>query len=118
MLTILVRHGIGLAAENKAGEILEHMDEVARIRDLIVDHVWRADPDEAEATAEHLDSRIDEWQQEAENARGEGGRLYYRPQGRTFSSLLTDFGKQEGLWETAQSMRNVDRDCLVVVRGA
>ncbi|MEU7020306.1 helicase-related protein [Streptomyces sp. NPDC046203] len=118
VLTILVRHGIGLAAENKAGEILEHVDEVARIRDLIVDHVRRADPDEAEATAEHLDKLIDEWQHEAESARGEGRRLYYRPQGRMFGSLLTDFGKHGGLWETAQSMRNVDRDCLVVVRGA
>ncbi|MEV6674619.1 helicase-related protein [Streptomyces sp. NPDC051162] len=118
VLTILVRHGIGLSAENKAGDILGHPDEVVRIRDLVVDHVLRADPDEASAAAEQLDSLIETWKQEAEIARGEGRRLYYQPQGRGHTSLLTDFGKQGGLWETAQSMRNVDRECLIAVRGA
>ncbi|MFC0847508.1 helicase-related protein [Streptomyces noboritoensis] len=117
-LTILVRHGIGLAAENKAGDILDHPDEVARIRDLLVEHARRADPEEADAAAEQLDSLVEAWKQEAEIARGEGRRLYYQPQGRGPTSLLTDFGKQGGLWETAQSMRNVDRECLVAVRGA
>ncbi|MFF4951820.1 helicase-related protein [Streptomyces chattanoogensis] len=118
VLTILVRHGIGLDAENKAGDILDHGAGVARIRNLIVDHVRRADPEEAEAATEQLDSLIEAWRQEAEIARGEGSRLYYQPQGRLYTSLLTDFGKQGGLWETAQSMRNVDRECLVAVRGA
>ncbi|MFC9702242.1 helicase-related protein [Streptomyces sp. NPDC056943] len=118
VLTILVRHGIGLNAENKAGDVLDHPAEVARVRDLVVDHVRRADPDEADDAAEELDSLIEAWQQEAEVARGEGSRLYYRPQGRSHPSLLTDFGKQDGLWETAQSMRNVDRECLVAVKGA
>ncbi|GGQ21018.1 helicase-related protein [Streptomyces virginiae] len=118
VLTILMRHGAGLDAEDKAGEILHHTDDVARIRELVVAHVRRADPGEAEATAAQLDSLIAEWTQEAEIARGEGKRLYYKPQGRMHTSLLTDFGKQEGLWATPQSMRNVDRECLVVVRGA
>ncbi|WP_024760148.1 helicase-related protein [Streptomyces exfoliatus] len=118
VLTILVRHGIGLNAENKAGDVLDHPAEVARVRDLMVNHVRRADPDEADDAAEELDSLIEAWQQEAEVARGEGSRLYYRPQGRSHPSLLTDFGKQDGLWGTAQSMRNVDRECLVAVKGA
>ncbi|MGW2009384.1 helicase-related protein [Streptomyces nigrescens] len=118
VVTILMRHGAGLNAENKAGDILHHADDVARIRELVIAHVRRADPDEADATATQLDDLIAEWMQEAEIARGEGKRLYYKPQGRMHTSLLTDFGKQEGLWETPQSMRNVDRECLVVVRGA
>ena len=117
VLTILVRHGIGLNAESKAGDILDHADEVARIRSLVVDHVRRADPEEARAATEQLDSLIEEWRQEAVTVRGEGGRLYYQPQGRSHASLLTDFGKRGGLWETAQSMRNVDRECFVHVRG-
>ncbi|GAU67834.1 hypothetical protein SSP35_05_04010 [Streptomyces sp. NBRC 110611] len=117
VLTILVRHGIGLNAENRAGDILDHTDDVARIRGLVVDHVRRADPEEADAATEQLDSLIESWQQEAEIARGEGSRLYYQSQGRGYISLLTDFGKQGGLWETAQSMRNVDRECLIDVRG-
>ncbi|WP_372515877.1 helicase-related protein [Streptantibioticus ferralitis] len=117
VLAILVRHGIGLSAENKAGDVLDHTAEVSRIRDLVVDHVRRADPGEADAAAEQLDSLIEAWRQEAEIARGDGSRLYYRPQGRSHASLLTDFGKQDGLWETAQSMRNVDRECLVYVKG-
>ncbi|MFH8563791.1 helicase-related protein [Streptomyces sp. NPDC017988] len=118
VLTILVRHGIGLDAENKAGDILDYPDDVRRVRDLIVDHVRRADPEEAEASAAQLDFLIETWRQEAEIARGEGSRLYYQPQGRSHTSLLTDFGKQGGVWETAQSMRNVDRECLLAVRGA
>ncbi|MEU7254395.1 helicase-related protein [Streptomyces rimosus] len=117
VLTILVRHGVGLGAENKAGDILDHTDEVTRIRDLVVNHVRRADPEEADAAAEQLDELIARWQQEAEIARGDGSRLYYRSQGRGYSALLTDFGKQGGLWETAQSMRNVDRECLLQVKG-
>ncbi|MGW7543418.1 helicase-related protein [Streptomyces sp. NPDC054770] len=117
VLTILVRHRIGLDAENRAGDILDHADEVARIRDLVVDHARRADLEEADAAAEQLDSLIEAWMQEAEIARGEGSRLYYQPQGRLHQSLLRDFGKQGGLWETAQSMRNVDRECLVSVKG-
>ncbi|MET8014692.1 helicase-related protein [Streptomyces sp. NPDC005271] len=118
VLTILVRHGLGLDAENKAGDILDHTTEVARIRDLVVDHVRRADPGEADAAATQLDTLIGEWWQQAEIARGDGSRLYYQPQGRSYESLLTDFGKQGGLWQTAQSMRNVDRECLVAVKGA
>lgn len=117
VLTIVVRHGLGLNAEDKAGDILDHAEEVAGIRDLIVDHVQRADPQEADAAAKELDQLIDRWQQEAENARGEGSRLYYQSQGRSYTALLTDFGKQGGIWETAQSMRNVDRECVVRVKG-
>ncbi|WP_413102517.1 helicase-related protein [Streptomyces sp. Inha503] len=118
VLIILVRHGIGLDAEDKAGDILGRTVEVDRIRDLVVSHVRRADPGEADAATAQLDLLIGEWRQEAEIARNQGSRLYYQPQGRTHGSLLTDFGKQDGLWETAQSMRNVDRECLVAVKGA
>ncbi|MFD5388988.1 helicase-related protein [Streptomyces sp. NPDC127074] len=117
VLTILVRHGLGLKAEDKAGDFVDHTEGVERIRDLIVDHVRRADPEEADAASEELDHLIETWQQEARSARGEGGRLYYQSQGRSYTALLTDFGKQGGRWETAQSMRNVDRECVVRVKG-
>ncbi|GAA3361779.1 hypothetical protein GCM10017744_049850 [Streptomyces antimycoticus] len=117
VLTILVRHGLGLKAEDKAGDFVDHAEGVERVRDLIVDHVRRADPEEADAAAEELDHLIETWQQEARSARGEGGRLYYQSQGRSYTALLTDFGKQGGIWETAQSMRNVDRECVVRVKG-
>ncbi|MEV8116604.1 helicase-related protein [Streptomyces xiamenensis] len=118
VLTILVRHGIRLEEENRAGDILDHPEDVDRVRDIIVDHVRRADPDEAGAAEKQLDWLIQEWEQEARTLRGEGNRLYYQPQGRRFTSLLVDFGKHGGLWETPQSMRNVDRECLIAVRGA
>ncbi|MGX9918992.1 helicase-related protein [Streptomyces sp. NPDC002248] len=117
-LTILVRHRIGLNKENEAGAITEHLDEVHAMRDLLANHAQRADPEEAAAVGEQLDHLIEAWTQEAETARGEGSRLYYRSQGRLQHSLLMDFGKRGGLWETAQSMRNVDRECIVSVRGA
>ncbi|WP_406477362.1 helicase-related protein [Streptomyces sp. NBC_01615] len=119
VLTILVRHGLGLNAEDRAGDVLDHPDDITRIRHRIVEHVRSSDPGEADEADTQLALLIEAWRQEAEIARGEGSRLYYQPQGRGHPSLLTDFGKhQSGLWETAQSMRNVDRDCLVAVRGA
>ncbi|WP_406106417.1 helicase-related protein [Streptomyces sp. NBC_01003] len=119
VLTILVRHGLGLSAEDRAGDIVDHRDDLDAIRNRILRHVRDSDPGEADATEEDLNSLIDEWLQEARSALGNGGRLYYRPQGQGHDALLTDFGKpNEGLWETAQSMRNVDRDCLVEVKGA
>ncbi|MEU1304553.1 helicase-related protein [Streptomyces shenzhenensis] len=117
VLTILVRHGLGLSAEDKAGEILEAAEGVARVRELILGYVERSDETELDAAGNELDSLITAWRQEAEIARGEGSRLYYSPQGRAKFSLLMDFGKTHGLWETPQSMRNVDRDCLVAVQG-
>ncbi|MGW2087479.1 helicase-related protein [Streptomyces sp. NPDC001880] len=117
-LTILVRHGMGLNSEDGAGDVLDHKEEVRHVRDRIVAHVQSSDPDESESARQQLDELIEAWMQEAAIARGEGSRLYYRPQGLGHASLLTDFGKRQGLWETAQSMRNVDRECLVAVRGA
>ncbi|MFI6626170.1 helicase-related protein [Streptomyces sp. NPDC050528] len=116
-LTILVRHGLGLTAEDRAGEMLEHPEGVAQIRKLILEHVARSDEAEVEAAGVELDSLIAAWRQEAQIARGQGNRLYYSPQGRAQLSLLMDFGKTHGLWETPQSMRNVDRDCLVAIQG-
>jgi hypothetical protein len=107
-----------LNAEDRASDVLDHVDDLNHVRNRIVDHVRAADPHEAEAASAQLDSLIERWKQEAEIARGEGSRLYYRPQGRGHTSLLVDFGKQGGIWETAQSMRSVDRDCLVIVKGA
>ncbi|MCT6775907.1 helicase [Streptomyces sp. CS7] len=117
-LAILVRHGVGLSSEDAAGDVLDHREDVLQVRDRILRHVHSSDPQESQDARQQLDSRIEEWMQEASIARGQGSRLYYKPQGLGHSSLLTDFGKQPGLWETAQSMRNVDRECLVSVRGA
>ncbi|QEV18281.1 helicase-related protein [Streptomyces alboniger] len=119
VLTILVRHGLGLASEDMAGDVVGRREDLEMIRDRLLSHIRISDPSEAGAAEDDLNARIDEWLQAAESARGNGGRLYYKPQGRGDDALLTDFGKPaEGLWETAQSMRNVDRDCLVAVRGA
>ncbi|MFF9900334.1 helicase-related protein [Streptomyces longispororuber] len=118
VLTILVRHGLGLAAEDRAGDVVDHVESLGAIRDTILRHVRCADNGEESAARDDLDRLIDDWVQAAESALGNGGRLYYRPQGQGDDALLTDFGKpNEGLWETAQSMRNVDRDCLIAVRG-
>jgi hypothetical protein len=119
VLTILVRHGLGLNSEDMAGDVVGRRDDLEMIRERILSHIRSSDPSEADSAKVDLDARIDDWLYAAESARGNGGRLYYKPQGRGDDALLTDFGKPaEGLWETAQSMRNVDRDCLVAVRGA
>ncbi|MEE4424492.1 helicase-related protein [Streptomyces bugieae] len=117
VLTILVRHGLNLSTDDQAGEILDHMADVVAIRDRIVSRIRRADAREADTAKKELSQYIADWEQQATVARDEGRRFHYFTNSRGHTGLLRDFGKKGGLWETPQSMRNVDHDCLVAIRG-
>jgi hypothetical protein len=117
VLVILVRHGLGLAAEDKAGEIIDHLDVQAAI-ERIVEFAAGSDRMEYDAVRAELGELMEVWRQAAQIATAQGQRLYYRSQGRGQSNLLKPFGQRQGEWETLQSMRNIDRECLIKVRGA
>ncbi len=118
VLVILVRHGLGLAADDRAGEILRHEDRLPEIVERIVRSTAAADAREADAVRSDLRRLVEEWKQAAETAEHEGQRLYYVEQGRAQHNLLRPFGRRQGEWETLQSMRSIDHECLVKVRGA
>jgi hypothetical protein len=117
-LVILVRHGIGLAKDNQAGDVLEHATELADAAAKLADWVKRCDPDYAPAAEEDLAELRRQWSEEAQLARKEAKFLHYKPAGKGQRSLLKNFDRIGGLWETQHSMRNIDRECQVIVKGA
>ncbi|MFE1347326.1 helicase-related protein [Streptomyces sp. NPDC058757] len=117
-LVILVRHGLGLSAENQAGELVDRLPEVVAVAERLAARAAAGDPRAAAEVHDELDALLSAWQQHALDARKEGKELYYRSQGKGQMHLLKNFERHGGLWETPHSMRNVDRECQVTVKGA
>ncbi|MBC2868794.1 helicase-related protein [Streptomyces mexicanus] len=125
-LVILVRHRLGLAAENQAGRITDHREEAARIADALAVRAATAERGAAGADADTVRTEVraelgyllDSWYRLAGTAAAEGKHLYYRNQGKGQHNLLKAFEQRYGLWETPNSMRSVDRECQITVTGA
>ncbi|GGN98905.1 helicase [Microbispora bryophytorum] len=117
-LVILVRHGLGLSADDQAGDVLHHAGELAEATSRLVRWVAKADPSAVNEVRADLDGLRRAWLDAAEHARQAGKRLYYKPAGKAQASLLKNFDRPGGMWETQHSMRSVDRECQVVVKGA
>ncbi len=59
-----------------------------------------------------------EWLDWADEAKREGKKLYYSTRStKNHYSLLRNFGASGNGWETLHSMRNVDRQCNISVKG-
>ncbi|MEU9480164.1 helicase-related protein [Streptomyces sp. NPDC048191] len=118
-LVILVRHRLGLSAENQAGRILDRMPEAEALLDELSARVVTAGESvSADAVRKELGELLAAWEEAAREARKDGRELYYRNQGKGQSNLIKSFEQRYGLWETPNSMRNVDRECQVMVKGA
>jgi hypothetical protein len=115
VLVILVRHRLGLADDDQAGEILEHLGEARMLAAEIAGWASKSSPDDAVGVRSRLDELIDAWASEAQTARDAGKKFYYHTKTKQFKRLLKDFGQPQGIWETPQSMRNVDRECKLQV---
>ncbi|MET7850760.1 helicase-related protein [Streptomyces avermitilis] len=125
-LVVLVRHRLGLAAENQAGRITGHQDGAERIADALAERAATAERGAtvADADAVRADVRaelgylLEDWYRQARTAAAEGKDLHYRSQGKGQYNLLKTFEQRYGLWETLNSMRSVDRECQITVTGA
>ncbi|WP_433496732.1 helicase-related protein [Sphaerimonospora sp. CA-214678] len=117
-LVILVRHGLGLSADDQAGDVLHHAGELAEAASRLVRCAAKADPSAAGEVRADLDGLRRAWLDAAEQARQAGKRLYYKPAGKAQESLLKNFDRPGGMWEAQHSMRSVDRECQVIVKGA
>ncbi|MCM2387312.1 helicase-related protein [Streptomyces albipurpureus] len=117
-LVILVRHRLGLAAENRAGDLVDLMPEAQKLSELLVRRAAAGDPRAMDDVRAEVAELLDSWQQAAHQARSEGKELHYRSQGKGQHHLLKNFEQHGGLWETPHSMRSVDRECQVTVKGA
>ncbi|MGW3506575.1 helicase-related protein [Streptomyces sp. NPDC000994] len=117
-LVVLVRHKLGLSAENQAGHVLDRMPEAEQIAHQLAARAEMAEPGTGEAVRKELAGLLAGWEDAAREARKDGRELYYRSQGKGQSNLIKSFEQNYGLWETPNSMRNVDRECQVTVKGA
>ncbi|WP_030598534.1 helicase-related protein [Streptomyces fulvoviolaceus] len=117
-LVILVRHRLGLAAENQAGQVTDRIAEVEAVAEELATRAEACEPSTGDAVRKELADLIAVWEDAAREARKDGRELYYRSQGKGQSNLIKSFEQRYGLWETPNSMRNVDRECQVMVKGA
>ncbi|MGR6973907.1 helicase-related protein [Streptomyces cynarae] len=117
-LVVLVRHRLGLAAENQAGHVLDHMPGVQAVAEELALRAEASEPAVGDAVRKELADLLADWEDAARQARKDGRELYYRSQGKGQSNLIKSFEQNYGLWETPNSMRNVDRECQVMVKGA
>jgi hypothetical protein len=117
-LVVLVRHRLGLAAENQAGQVLDRLPEVEALAEELAVRAEAAEPSAGDEVRKELAGLIADWEDAAREARRDGRELYYRGQGKGQTNLIKSFEQNYGLWETPNSMRNVDRECQVMVKGA
>jgi hypothetical protein len=117
-LVTLMRHWGGLVTEDSAGLFDSSDQRVHRVRHEILCRAKITDPAEYEATMRDLDMLIDAWQSWASEFAVGKRKFYFKFQGRQHHNLLTDFGKAQGYWSTARSMRNVDDEVRLAVLGA
>ncbi|GAA1946008.1 helicase-related protein [Kitasatospora viridis] len=117
-LVILVRHRLGLRAENQAGDILRFLPQAERLIEELAARAAAGDPASALSVRAEATELLAVWEQAARDAVATGKELHYRYQGKGQSNLLKSFEQYGGLWETPNSMRNVDRECQVTVKGS
>ncbi|MFD6949112.1 helicase [Nocardiopsis sp. TSRI0078] len=117
-LVILLRHGHGWSGEDRAMLVLDHPDTVADAVERLVSWVARTDPAAETEVSTELKDLIADWHDAAVAARQAGANLYWSGQGRATRHLLKNFDRRNGLWETLNSVRSVDRECQITVKGA
>ncbi|MEU8514001.1 helicase-related protein [Kitasatospora sp. NPDC048722] len=117
-LVILVRHRLGLSEENQAGHLTDVLPAAEALTEELLTRAAASDPHAADGIRAELAQLLTDWENAALEARAAGKELHYRSQGKGQLNLLKGFEQHGGLWETPNSMRNVDRECQVTVKGS
>lgn len=118
-LVIAQRHGGGLSENDSATSFDPTVDTFARVLDTLRARLQLIEPEEAHHADAHLTLLVDTWAQQAAQARAAGAKLLFDgnhlPQ---FAALLCSFeNRMPDRWPTLNSMRHVDKECLVHVFG-
>lgn len=116
-LVVLVRHALGLSGDQEAASFDPSDERFRTLLRAFLDRVGRADATELERVEAHLDDLIETWAKRAVDAVPFGG-LRYSQGGRERPKLLKRFTERGDGWATLDSMRSVDVEVQVQVRGA
>jgi hypothetical protein len=119
-LIILVRHHLGLAADDRAGDVLANRSALDEYIDRIIAVTTAVEAREAARARSELERFRDDWLARAVAADHDGKRLYYTSHGKGQHNLIKDFGVAGGGdgWPTLRSMRNVDQESVIDVTKA
>lgn len=113
VLVSLVRHSIGLNGNRDARKfsVAGLQAELEAIVDFISTRVSLVDRKELSATEQEVDALLKEWEAFTDK------NLHYDIKHRAKKSLLMQWGSAvDGVWNTLNSMRNVDQSTLVKSR--
>ncbi|MFE2754293.1 helicase-related protein [Actinosynnema sp. NPDC059335] len=115
-LVVLVRHALGLSRDGEAASFDPDDERFSALVRAFLDRVERADDTEVARVRSHLDDLIETWAKRAAEAEPFGG-LRYSQGGRERPKLLKRFTDRGEGWATLDSMRSVDVEVQVQVRG-
>ena len=116
-LVIAIRHsGIGLLRNDTAGDFNKEND---LIRKVIKEMKIRSrlaigsNTKMVKKTNEHINTLVIEWDSEVQYCKKNKIKLVYHSNDRNFNNIICNFETQNGLWQTLQSMRNVESSALL-----
>ncbi|WP_020145921.1 helicase-related protein [Terracoccus sp. 273MFTsu3.1] len=115
-LVILLRHALGLSQNPDASRFDRDDPEFVALVEAFLRRVEVADPSEREDVARHLAELEGEWEHLAEQAHPSGG-LRYAGGGKERVALLKRFTEPGRGWATLDSMRSVDTEVRMRIRG-
>ena len=116
-LVIAMRHSdIGLLSNENAGAFDMENDLVKKVIKEMKIRCKLAIGNNAEVvkkTNEHIDKLVSQWSSESNYCQTNRAKLVYNSKDRGMNNLICNFKEKNGLWETLQSMRNVESSALV-----
>jgi hypothetical protein len=115
-LVVLARHALGLAENTQAADFDSADQDLGDLVEEFLRRVTVADPSERENVERHLSELEAEWMRLVDQARPSGG-LRYSGSGRQQVALLHRFNQLGPGWPTLDSMRSVDTEVRMRVRG-
>ena len=113
-LAIAVRHACDhLLANTSAGDFRSDDPRVCQVIERLKARCKRANPEDPEAVARHIDQLADEWHKEAARCRETRRQLKYQERDGIANADRLLYGHGDttpGVWKTLHSMRNVESE--------
>lgn len=116
-LVILVRHALGLGENDQAAAFSAQDADLKELLNAFLRRVAASDPEELSNVDQHLGDLTAYWEGLIDEARSSGG-LRYQAGGKQSVALLRRFNRAGSGWPTLDSMRSVDTEVRLLVRGA
>ncbi len=116
-LVIAMRHSnIGLLENDKSGEFnieSEVVKKVIKGMKIRCKLAIGKNRETIQKVNNHIDKLLREWESEVQYCKKNKIKLVYNSNDRGVNNLICNFEEKNGLWQTLQSMRNVESSALV-----